>query len=97
MKHKINLPVIITVVSSMKGLNNSMALSFMVVGHTKFTPNSCFGILKQAFHPSHIQSLSQLADVVSHSSTCKEFEVVVWEGGVPLIPTMTGVHSFQVT
>ena len=59
----------------------------MIVGHNKFTPDSCFGLLKQAFRRTHVQTLQAMADVVTNSAVCNEVEVVGWEDGVPLIPT----------
>ena len=29
------------------GLHNNITLSFMIVGHTKFSPDWCFGLLKK--------------------------------------------------
>ena len=31
----------------MSGLNESIEISFLLVGHTKFAPDWCFGLLKQ--------------------------------------------------
>ena len=69
------------------GLSDSVTLSFMVVGHTKFTPDSCFGLLKQRFRKCHVQTLQDMANVVTTSATCNNVEVVGWEDGVPIIPT----------
>ena len=33
----------------LSGLNISITLSFLIVGHTKFSPDWCFGLLKQAY------------------------------------------------
>ena len=69
------------------GLNESITLSFMVVGHTKFSPDSCFGLLKQKFRQTPVDTLSDIADVVKTSAICNEVEVVGWEDGIPIIST----------
>ena len=33
----------------MAALNKTITLEFMVVGHTKFALDSCFGLIKQQF------------------------------------------------
>ena len=76
------------------GLSDSVTLSFMVVGHTKFTPDSCFGLLKQRFRKCHVQTLQDMADVVTTSATCNNVEVVGWEDGVPIIPTYDWASYF---
>ena len=69
------------------GLSDSIVLSFMIVGHTKFTPDSCFGLLKQQFRRTHVETLGDIAEVVKKSGVCNDVEVVGWEDGVVEIPT----------
>ena len=71
----------------MVGLSDSVELSFMVVGHTKFSPDSCFGLLKQQFRRTAVNTLHDIANVVRRSAECNKVEVIGWEDGVPLIPT----------
>ncbi len=71
----------------MVGLNDSISLSFMIVGHTKFSPDSCFGLFKQRFRRTAVNTLEDLCDVVTRSAICNKVEVVGWEDGVPLVPT----------
>lgn len=59
----------------------------MIVGHTKFTPDSCFGLLKQKFRKSQVNTLQQLKTVVETSASCNEVEMVGWEDGISIIPT----------
>ena len=51
----------------MVGLSHSITLSFMVVGHTKFTPDSCFGLVKQRYQRTNIECLSDIVNVVNKS------------------------------
>ena len=71
----------------MTGLNESITLSFMIVGHTKFSPDSSFGLFKQKFRKSAVETLKDIGDVVVKSASCNSFEMVGWEDGTPLIPT----------
>ena len=48
----------------MKGLHRSIKLSFMLVGHTKFSPDWCFGLMKRRFRISKVDCLDDLVNVV---------------------------------
>ena len=37
------------------GLHDEIELSFLVVGHTKFSPDWCFGLFKRAFRRTKVQ------------------------------------------
>ena len=78
----------------MTGLNKTIALSFMVVGHTKFTPDSCFGLIKQRFRRTHVQCLSDIASVVKHSATVNEVRLVGTEDGDVHVPTYNWLSHF---
>jgi len=49
------------------GLSTTCELSFMIPGHTKFSPDRFFGMIKQKYRHTKVDSLSQLADVVNSS------------------------------
>ena len=55
----------------MVGLSRSITLSFKVVGHTKFTPDSCFGLIKQCYQRTNIECLSDIVNVVNKSGYIK--------------------------
>ena len=78
----------------MTGLNRSANLSFMIVGHTKFMPDSCFGLLKQRFCRMHVQSLSDIATVVSESATVNRVKLVGNEAGDVMVPTYDWLSFF---
>ncbi len=80
----------------MVGLSQSISLSFMIVGHTKFSPDSCFGLLNQKFRKTIVNKLQDIADVVTQSAVCNEVEVVGWEDGVSKIPTYDWQSYFAV-
>ena len=71
----------------MVGLSRSITLSFMVVGHTKFTPDSCFGLVKQRYRRTNIECLSDIVDVVNKSGYINHARLVGTQEGQVLIPT----------
>jgi len=48
----------------MVGLHNS-TMSFMLVGYTKFSPDWCFGLLKQRYKKTFVSCLQDIVDVNS--------------------------------
>ena len=51
------------------GLNDSIELSFMLSGHTKFSPDRFFGLFKKAFRRSSVSIITEVAAVVDLSTT----------------------------
>ncbi len=47
----------------MTGRHTHVTLSFLVVGHTKFSPDWCFGLLKRLYRRTNIGSLNAIAEV----------------------------------
>ena len=47
------------------GLHTSVALSFLLVGHTKFAPDWCLGLVKRKYRHTHVSSLQEIANVVT--------------------------------
>ncbi len=52
----------------MNGLHEKIALTFMPPGHTKFSPDSYFGLFKIKYRKSTIDTLGDLVACVSHTS-----------------------------
>ena len=52
-----------------RGLHEEITLNFLVTGHTKFAPDWCFGLFKQAFRRSRVSCLDDVAAVVRNSTT----------------------------
>ena len=48
--------------------NRSIKISFLPVGHTKFSPDWCFGLIKQRFRKTDVGCLEGIATVVDDSS-----------------------------
>ena len=50
------------------GLHWSILYSFLVAGHTKFSPDWCFGLAKQAVRKTFISDLFELAHAIDNST-----------------------------
>ncbi len=68
----------------MNGLHESITISFMLVGHTMLSPESCFGLLKQKFRKTKIDCLDDLVMVVDTSANVNE---VCWKPDGRVIST----------
>lgn len=49
-------------------LHQSVSLNFMILEHTKFAPDWCFGLLKQRYRHSKVSMLADIASVVNSST-----------------------------
>ena len=78
----------------MAGLHKTIEVSFMLVGHTKFSPDWFFGLLKHRFRRSKISSLDDLVQVVRSSAFVNEAELVGSQLGEPLVPIYDWVGFF---
>ena len=58
------------------GLHKEIKISFLLVGHTKFAPDWCFGLFKRLYKGSEITSLDDIAQVVERSAQCNHAQVV---------------------
>ena len=69
----------------MSGLNESIEISFLLVGHTKFAPDWCFGLLKQRFRKSSVGCLDDLVSVVNQSAETNYAQLVGKEDGTTIV------------
>jgi len=53
----------------MTGQHKSITLSFMLVGHTKFSPDAYFGLIKKKYRRSKVYTYDHLVDVIDSSTT----------------------------
>ena len=74
--------------------HSTIILSFLVVGHTKFAPDWCFGLFKRLFRRTRVGSLKSIAEVVQRSGRCNEAQLVVDEKGNVVVPTYDWVSFF---
>ena len=50
------------------GLHHTIIISFMTMGHTKFSPDWCFGLFKRAFRRTAVGSLDDAVGVAARSA-----------------------------
>ena len=69
------------------GLHKSIKLSFLTVGHTKFSPDWCFGLLKQRFRRTKVDCLDDIVRVVESSAAINHAQLVGTQSGETVVPT----------
>lgn len=83
----------------MTGLHEEINYNFLVPGHKKFSPDWCFGLLKQKTRRTFVSSLFDIATAVKESATVNVAELVGLHNGTVLIPTYDWVtflgHYFK--
>ena len=60
---------------------------FMITGHTKFSTDACFGLLKRKFRRTDVSSLDNLARVVEESAACNICQLVGAQDGSTIVPS----------
>ena len=70
----------------MTGLHREVTLSFMLVGHTKFAPDWCFGLFKQRYRRTFVSSLHDITEVVNTSADVNVAQLVGTQNGNPVVP-----------
>ena len=78
----------------MTGRHTKITLSFLVVGHTKFSPDWCFGLLKQKYRKTDIGSLDALAKCVDASAICNHTQLVGTSDGTLIVPIFDWTSYF---
>ena len=68
------------------GLNHEIKISFLLVGHTKFAPDWCFGLFKRLFRRTKVGSLDDVAAVVEQSATVNHPQLVGTHDGTVIVP-----------
>ena len=76
------------------GKHQKITLSFLVVGHTKFAPDWCFGLFKRLFRRSKVGSLNGIARVVNESAQCNFSQLVATEDGTSIVPVYNWTDFF---
>lgn len=78
----------------MTGRHTQITMSFLVVGHTKFSPDWCFGLLKRLYKRTQVGSLKAMAQVVNDSAKCNFAQLVTAEDGTVIVPTYNWTDLF---
>ena len=71
----------------MTGLHHTISLHFMITGHTKFSPDACFGLVKRKFRKTAVSSLDDLAKVVDGSACVNVSQLVGTQDGQVIVPS----------
>ena len=71
----------------MKKLHNSITYSFLPVGHTKFSPDWCFGLFKQKLRKTPVSDLDDIAHAITQSAEVNQSQLVGTQDGMPIVPT----------
>ncbi|KAK6323529.1 hypothetical protein J4Q44_G00058680 [Coregonus suidteri] len=66
---------------TMHKLHPSLDLHFLITGHTKFALDWCFGLIKQCFRKTRVNTLSEIAGVVKDSTVTGQHPTAGWTGG----------------
>ena len=78
----------------MVGLHQQIILSFLIVGHTKFSPDWCFGLLKQRFRRTRVGCLADLEQVVNISAEANVAQLVGTQSGEGAVQTHSWTSMF---
>ena len=68
-------------------LHNTLNYHFLLAGHTKFSPDWCFGLVKQKTRRTFISSLFDIARAVEESAIVNVAELVGLHNGTVRVPT----------
>ena len=61
----------------------------------KFSPDWCFGLLKQKFRKTYVSSLQDVVDVVNSSADVNHAQLVGTQDGELLVPTYSWAECFK--
>ena len=75
--------------------NLSIKTSFLPVGHTKFAPDSCFGLFKQRFRRTSVGSLEDIAAVMNNSLVVNFAQLVGTSEGEILVQSYDWTGFFS--
>ena len=78
----------------MVGLNK-ITVYFLIVGHTKFSPDWCFGLFKQGFHRTKIGCIDDIVSVVESSAVANHAQLVGTQDDEVLVPTYDWAEFFD--
>ena len=77
------------------GLHHKVEMSFLIAGHTKFSPDGCFGLLKRKFRRTKVNTLEDIAEVVNDSDSLNHVQLVGTQSGETLVPVYDWTNYFK--
>ena len=78
----------------MTNRHTNITLSFLPVGHTKFSPDWCFGLFKRQYRRTKVGSLQNITEVVNTSAECNVAQLVSHQDGTTIVPTLDWTDFF---
>ena len=77
------------------GLHRTITISFLIMGHTKFSPDWCFGLFKQRFRRTKVSCLDDIVRVVESSAEVNHAQLVATQDNDILVPTYNWSQFFE--
>ena len=77
------------------GLHKEITISFLLVGHTKFSPDWCFGLFKQLYRKTKVGSIHDIAEVVKQSASVNHPQLIGEYDGTTHVKTYDWSSFFE--
>ena len=77
------------------GLHKEIKISFLPVGHTKFSPDWCFGLLKRKYRKMKIGCLDDIVKAVHQSGAPNVAQLVGTQSGDVIVPMYNWSEFFE--
>jgi len=77
------------------GLHNEVKISFLPVGHTKFSPDWCFGLFKRHYRKTKIGCLDNIVATVNQSASPNFAQLVGSQDGTTIVPMYNWSDYFE--
>ncbi|XP_041373710.1 LOW QUALITY PROTEIN: uncharacterized protein LOC121386766 [Gigantopelta aegis] len=74
------------------GRHRSVKISFLLTGHTKFSCDWCFGLVKRLFRKTEVNCLAEISEVVNASSNVNIAQLCGHESGEVIVDTFDWTH-----
>ena len=77
------------------GLHDEIVVSFLPVGHTKFSPDWCFGLFKRHFRRCKVGCLDDIVKAVNESASPNVAQLVGSQNGEVIVPMYNWSGYFE--
>ncbi|XP_065884511.1 uncharacterized protein [Dysidea avara] len=77
------------------GLHTEVKISFLPVGHTKFSPDWCFGLFKRRYRKTKIGCLDDIVAAVNQSAAPNFAQLVGSQDGTTIVPMYNWSDYFE--
>ena len=69
------------------GQHDEITMSFLLVGHTKFSPDAGFGMLKSKFRLTNVGCLLDIASIINKSAAMNHTQLMGDQSGNVMVET----------